>query len=69
VTIKNLHFRVNVERHSSIPYLWRGRCYCGLYFMGASEESATNGLNAHIEEEEPFPHDMTPETPNDQSPQ
>lgn len=62
--LKLYHFRMGVERHSHLPYIWRARCYCGKYFLGASEAAATMGLTSHIDEEEPFPIDMTPEDPS-----
>lgn len=62
--LKQYHFRNSVVRHSAIPFLWKATCYCGQYFLASSEEKATLGLNTHIEAEEPFPIDMTPEDPS-----
>lgn len=62
--IRDLHFRAGVERHSAVPYLWRARCYCGEYFLAASEEAATMGLTQHIEANDPFPIDMTSDDPS-----
>ena len=53
--IKQLHMKNHVRRHSDIPFMWRSRCSCGVWFLAATEELAQMALDQHIAAEEPFP--------------
>lgn len=52
-----------IQRHTSMPYLWRATCTCGASFLAPFYEAAKLAIQTHFEEEDPFPFDMTPEDP------
>lgn len=58
------HYIKRVQRHTAVPYLWRAICACGKTFNAGTEAAVLAGLRAHIEEEDPFPIEMTPEDPS-----
>lgn len=62
--LNKLHFSRGVRRHSVVPYLWRALCNCGEYFLAASETAARCGLESHIDQNVPFPIDMTSDDPS-----
>jgi hypothetical protein len=53
--LKQLHLVASVQRHASVPYLWRSTCTCGEWFLAHSEDRARLAVRTHIEREEPFP--------------
>lgn len=60
---KQLHIRLTVQRHATIPFLWRSRCLCGWSAFAPSEFKAGAAIDDHISSEEPFP-DLTLEAEN-----
>lgn len=53
--LKTLHFNLGTRRHKDVPYMWRSRCCCGMWFLAASEELAKAAIENHLSQEEPFP--------------
>jgi len=47
--------RATVQRHSSVPYLWRSGCLCGWSALSSNRSAAEMAATNHIESEEAFP--------------
>jgi len=50
-----LPHHVRIQRHSSVPYLWRILCTCRWSAIAPDQEKAKLAATAHVEEEEAFP--------------
>lgn len=50
-----LPHRLDIRRHTVIPYLWRIQCTCGYSAYAPTKWKARVCAQTHIEAEEPFP--------------
>jgi hypothetical protein len=50
-----LPHRITIQRHASVPYLWRATCLCKWSALAPSQERIKMAASEHISEEVAFP--------------
>lgn len=56
------HIPRQPQQHTGARYMWRVSCSCGWYALAGNREHCLLAINAHLDEEEPFPSYLLEDT-------